>query len=79
MLALLLVLDHPTVFMLGYVIDMALVSLVLFHLYESGEMGRRFGGTYTEYARQVRNWLPRWRPRAAANSRKRQSMKTARP
>jgi protein-S-isoprenylcysteine O-methyltransferase Ste14 len=65
MLALILCLYHPTLYMLCYGIDMSLVSLVLFHLYESGELARRYGSDYTEYTQHVRNWLPRRRPYAA--------------
>src|SRR5207244_3545052 len=43
MAAVLLCLYHPTIYMLCYGIDMALASLVLFHLYERGELERRYG------------------------------------
>lgn len=79
LLALLLCLYHPTLYMLCYAIDMTLVSLVLFHLYERTELERRHGSAYTDYARHVRNWLPRLRPYAARDQRLLPRMKTARP
>src|SRR5262249_12665234 len=79
LLAGLLCLDHPTFYMLCYGIDMMLVSLVLFHLYERAELERRYGSAYTEYASHVRNWLPRLRPYAARDHRPILTMKVARP
>lgn len=29
---------------------------------ESGDLDRRFGGSWRTYARAVRSWIPRWRP-----------------
>lgn len=61
-LSLLLVLYHPTPFMLIYAVDMALVAVVLLAPYERGELEAAFGEEYLRYARSVRNWLPRPRP-----------------
>jgi protein-S-isoprenylcysteine O-methyltransferase Ste14 len=65
MMAAILLIYHPTMYMLFYVIDMALVSAVLFHIYERGQLEDAFGASYMEYAKQVRNWLPRFRPYGA--------------
>ena len=43
LLALLLPLQYPTPYMLFYMLDMGLVSLVLFALFERDELADRFG------------------------------------
>jgi protein-S-isoprenylcysteine O-methyltransferase Ste14 len=62
LLAVLLVLYHPTAFMLIYVVDLILASTLLIHLYERGQMREAFGDEYLHYQTGVRNWLPRPRP-----------------
>jgi protein-S-isoprenylcysteine O-methyltransferase Ste14 len=59
LLAVVVLLRYPTLYLLAYAMDMLLVSIVLFHLYESHELPRRFGEEYARYSRQVRNWIPR--------------------
>lgn len=68
MLAALLVLYYPTVYVLVYVIDMLLVSAVLFHLFEGGQLEATFGDEYVRYRQRVRNWLPRLRPYVASDA-----------
>jgi hypothetical protein len=65
MLAVLLLLCHPTMYMLFYGIDMALVSAALFHIYEREQLERAFGPAYLHYALHVHNWLPNFRPYGA--------------
>ena len=62
LLALLLPLRYPTPYMLFYILDMALVSLVLFALFERDELAERFGEEFTPYRKVVRNWIPRLVP-----------------
>jgi protein-S-isoprenylcysteine O-methyltransferase Ste14 len=59
MLAVLLVLYYPTKFMLFYVLDMAVASVVLINLFEHNQMQQMFRGDYERYAAQVHNWVPR--------------------
>ncbi len=59
MLAVLLVLYYPTKFMLFYVLDMAVASVVLINLFEHNQMQQMFRGEYESYAAQVHNWVPR--------------------
>jgi protein-S-isoprenylcysteine O-methyltransferase Ste14 len=59
MLAVLLVLYYPTKFMLFYVADMALTSVVLINLFEHSQMQQMFSRSYESYSSQVRNWVPR--------------------
>ncbi len=61
LLAVVLLLYHPTPFMLAYVIDMALILSTLIHLFEDAELARRYGAEYAGYRSVVKNWLPRWR------------------
>lgn len=62
LLALLLPLRYPTPYMLFYLLDMALVSLVLFALFERDELAERFGAEFIQYRKAVRNWIPRLVP-----------------
>jgi protein-S-isoprenylcysteine O-methyltransferase Ste14 len=68
LLAVVLALYYPTPYMAIYVVDMILVSLVLFAYFERGELEDRFGDAYREYRSQVRNWLPRSHPYSPLNS-----------
>lgn len=61
LLGIALLLYHPTLYMLAYLVDMAVV-LVLFHLFENGEMEGRCGEEFSRYRASVRNWLPRLTP-----------------
>ena len=62
LLALLLPIRYPTPYMLFYVVDMGLVSIVLFAFFERDELEDRFGKAYLPYRRAVRNWIPRLVP-----------------
>lgn len=71
LLALLLPLRYPTPYMLFYVMDLALVSIVLFALFERDELADRFGQEYILYRNAVHNWIPRlvpYRPAPSAGS-----------
>jgi protein-S-isoprenylcysteine O-methyltransferase Ste14 len=61
-LSVLLMLYHPTPFMLLYIVDMALVAVVLFAPYERAQLSAAFGEEYRRYVRCVRTWLPHPRP-----------------
>ncbi|MCW3100532.1 MAG: hypothetical protein JWL77_6150 [Chthonomonadaceae bacterium] len=58
----LLPLQYPTPYILFYILDIGLVSLVLFALFEHDEMEDRFGEEYLRYRKAVRNWIPRLGP-----------------
>lgn len=62
----LVVLYHPTWFMLVYGVDLVLASTVLIYLYERPQMEESFGAAYEQYRRHVRNWIPRLRPYVAS-------------
>jgi protein-S-isoprenylcysteine O-methyltransferase Ste14 len=62
LLALLLPIQYPTPYMVFYLLDMGLVSLVLFALFERDELEDRFGEEYIRYRKAVRNWIPRLVP-----------------
>jgi hypothetical protein len=62
MLAVLLVLYYPTMFMLVYAIDLMLASTMLIYLYERAQLQEAFAADYIHYQNRVRNWLPRLHP-----------------
>jgi protein-S-isoprenylcysteine O-methyltransferase Ste14 len=55
------------------ILVLALLLFALVHLfvlfYEEPTLIRRFGGSYQEYRRAVRRWIPRWRARDAVPNR----------
>ncbi len=68
LLALLLPLQYPTPYMWFYMLDMGLVSIVLFHIFEQGELEENFGEEYLRYRAAVRNWIPRRTPYRSDNT-----------
>ena len=58
----LLALLHPTRYIVFYIVDMGLVSVVLFALFERDELADRFGEEFIRYRKAVRNWAPRLVP-----------------
>ncbi len=62
LLALLLPLQYPTRYMLFYMLDLGLVSVVLFALFERDELADRFGEEFLLYRKSVHNWFPRLIP-----------------
>jgi protein-S-isoprenylcysteine O-methyltransferase Ste14 len=62
LLALLLPIQYPTPYILFYLLDLLLVSLVLFALFERDELADRFGEEFLRYRAEVRNWIPRVTP-----------------
>lgn len=53
---------YRSVWLLGYAIDLALLSQLLFLPHEEAELLRRFGPAYARYRAAVRCWLPRLLP-----------------
>ncbi len=62
LLALLLPLQYPSPYIWFYLLDMGLVSIVLFKIFEQGELEDRFTKEYALYSEAVRNWIPRRAP-----------------
>jgi protein-S-isoprenylcysteine O-methyltransferase Ste14 len=71
LLAMLLLLYYPTMFIAVYVLDMALTATVLMNLFERAQLENNFGDVYQAYTREVHNWMPRltaWQPSPSAEA-----------
>ncbi len=62
LVAIVIALYHPTAYMALYLLDVLLISGLLFHIYERKELAEMFGEPYLRYKSHVKNWLPRLDP-----------------